>query len=102
MQQKLKRELIADGICQKVIENNPYGFILRPDLKEKTGGMLNGAYHKNLDYQGKGIEDRFKIGNTTAYPIDAVVAFIKKKIISQNTKTPPSPSIVKTGQGLKE
>jgi len=96
MSENLSQEQIVDDICNRIIKNNPYGFILRPDLKEKTGGMLTGAYHKNLDYQGKGIENKFKIGNTTAYPIDAVVAFVKKKITLQNKKTPTSQSIAKT------
>ena len=87
MQKDLNIDQIAHDICQKIIESNPYGFILRPDLKEKTGGLLNGSYHKNLDCIGKGIKNRFKVGNTTAYPIDCVIEFLKKKISYPKAKS---------------
>ena len=90
MQKDLNIDQIAHDICQKIIESNPYGFILRPDLKEKTGGLLNGSYHKNLDCIGKGIKNRFRVGNTTAYPIDSIIEFVKDKIVCPGGRTPLS------------
>ena len=88
MQKNLNIDQIALDICQKIIDRNPYGFILRPALKEKTGGLLNGSYHKNLDCIGKGIKNRFRVGNTTAYPIADVIEFLKEKIVCPVEKTP--------------
>ncbi len=88
MEQDLNPNQIVQGIFQKIIKNNPYGFILRPDLKEKTGGLLNGSYHKNLDCIGKGIKNRFIVGNTTAYPIADVIEFLKEKIVCPVGKIP--------------
>ena len=96
MEQDLNPNQIVQGIFQKIIKNNPYGFILRPDLKEKTGGLLNGSYHKNLDCIGKGIKNRFKVGNTTAYPVDCVIEFLKKKI--SYPKVNPGPHYKSTSQ----
>lgn len=87
MQKDFNIDQIAHDICQKIIDKNPYGFILRPDLKEKTGGLLNGSYHKNLDCIGKGIKNRFRVGNTTAYPIADVIEFLKEKIVCPAGKT---------------
>ncbi len=69
-----------DQIIQTIINNNPYGFILRPKLKEKTGGLLNGRTMANLDCLGKGIKTSFKVGRRTAYPIEAVVEYLREKV----------------------
>lgn len=79
-QDSLPVQLDIDRILQNIIDNNPYGFILRPDLREKTGGLLHGRTMANLDSLGRGIKGRFRVGNTTAYPIDSVVQFLKDKI----------------------
>jgi len=86
MSENLIQKNIVDVICERIIKNNPYGLILRTDLKTKTGGILNGSYHKNLDRKGIGIKNSFIIGNTVAYPINDVIAFIKKKIIFPDKK----------------
>ena len=70
----------VEEIIQKIVETNPYGFILRPDLKEKTGGLLHGRTMANRDSMKTGIKNRFKVGNVTAYPIDSVVEFLKDRI----------------------
>jgi hypothetical protein len=71
---------IIENVCQKIIDNNPYGFILRPDLNRKTGGLLKSGHISNLDCAGKGIENRFKIGIVNAYPVDSVVKFLRAKM----------------------
>jgi len=71
---------IIKEILQRIIDNNPYGFILRPELKEKTGGLLHGRSMANMDCLGRGIQNRFLVGNTTAYPVESVVQFLKDKI----------------------
>ncbi len=70
----------VEQIIQRIVENNPYGFILRPDLKEKTGGLLHGRTMANLDSLGTGIKNRFRVGHVTAYPVDSIVEFIKGRI----------------------
>ena len=70
-----------DQIIQSIIDNNPYGFILRPNLNEKTGGLLNSRYMANLDSLGQGIKHRFKVGKKTAYPISSVIEFLRDKVI---------------------
>lgn len=71
----------VEDIIQNIKEQNPYGFILRPDLREKTGGLLHGKTMANMDSLGKGIENRFLIGRVTAYPIESIIEFLRKKII---------------------
>jgi hypothetical protein len=81
---------IIENICQKIIENNPYGFIKRPDLERKTGGLIKKGHASNLDCAGKGIENRFKIGSVNAYPVDSVVKFLKGKMSVPAIKIPAS------------
>ncbi len=76
-----KTNHFIDRIIQNIIENNPYGFILRPDLREKTGGLLHGRTMANMDSLGKGIESRFLVGRVTAYPVESVVKYLKEKIV---------------------
>ena len=75
-----KSKQFIEGILRKIEENNPYGFILRPDLGVKTGGLLHGRTMANRDSAGSGIDNRFKVGKTTAYPIESVISFLKKRI----------------------
>jgi|GEM_PF-1900823 len=75
-----------EDIFQKIIKNNPYGFILRSEIKEKTGGLLSRNYQACLDSKGLGIENRFLLGNTIAYPVDSVIDFLRKKISSPKKK----------------
>ncbi len=91
---------VIEDMFQTIIDNNPYGFILRPDLPEKTGGMI-GSHHyiANLDSLGKGIENRFLVGNTTAYPVASVIKFLRKKISIPKTKI-PAPPIKQSNQSL--
>ena len=70
----------VEKIIEKIIETNPYGFILRPELKEKTGGLLYGRTMANRDSMRTGIKNRFKVGNVTAYPVDSVVEFLRERI----------------------
>ena len=62
-----------------IFKNNPSGWILRADLTEKTGGLLNSRTVANLDSQGTGIPGRITIGKRkVAYPVQAVVDFLSE------------------------
>ena len=76
-----KTNQFVEEIIQNIVQQNPYGFILRPDLRQKTGGLLHGRTMANLDSLGRGIEDRFIVGRVTAYPVDSVVKYLRKKIV---------------------
>ncbi len=66
----------------QIISNNPSGYILRTNLSEKTGGLLNGRTMANLDSSGAhGIKGRISIGRKVAYPVKAVVAYLESKVI---------------------
>jgi len=96
----LDQNKTIEDILQGIVTNNPYGFILRPELPDKTGGMIRSpAYIANLDSDGKGIEGRFLIGNTTAYPVDSVIKFLRKKISIPKKKNPTPPG-KQTNQSL--
>jgi len=67
---------------KEIIENNPSGYILRKDLTEKTGNLLNGRTEANRDSQGIGIPGRILIGTRkVAYPVEAVVKYLQEKIV---------------------
>jgi hypothetical protein len=70
-----------EKIIEKIVENNPYGFILRPKLKEKTGGLLHGRTMANRDSEGNGIANRIIVGRVTAYPVESVIEYLKTKIV---------------------
>jgi len=65
----------------QIIKNNPSGYILRTKLSEKTGGLLHGRTMANLDSMGDlGIQGRISIGRKIAYPVEAVVEYLKSKV----------------------
>nr|NJM04829.1 hypothetical protein [Desulfobacula sp.] len=65
----------------KIVENNPSGIILRKNLKEATGGLLDGGTMANLDSEETGIPERIILGRKVAYPVEAVVAYLQEKAI---------------------
>jgi len=66
----------------EIIRNNPSGYILRKDLTEKTGGLLNGRTEANNDCNGVGIPDRIMIGNRkVAYRVEAIIRYLQEKIV---------------------
>lgn len=67
----------------RIVENCPSGIILRTKLSEATGGLINGRTMANLDCMGKGIPGRFSIGRKVAYPVEAVVEYLKSKLIGE-------------------
>ena len=75
----------------KIIKNSPSGWILRTDLSEKTGGILNGRREANNDCKGIGIPGRISIGRKVAYPIEAVVEYLQSKV-TVNQAVPCNPS----------
>jgi len=66
---------------QSIIDNTPTGFIMRKDIKEKTGGLLHPRTMANLDCLGEGIPEKFRIGNQICYPINAVVEFLESRVV---------------------
>lgn len=64
----------------QIIKNNPSGYILRTKLSEKTGGLLHGRTMANLDSLGIGISGKISIGRKVAYPVEAVVDYLKSKV----------------------
>jgi len=65
---------------EHIIRNNPSGYIIRKNLSEKTGGLLHGRTMANLDSAGEGIPGRISIGRKVAYPVQAVVDYLKSKV----------------------
>ncbi len=63
----------------KIRKNNPSGYILRKDISEKTGGLLNAGTMANFDSKGIGIKGRVKIGRNTAYPVNEVIKYLQSK-----------------------
>ena len=62
-----------------IVKNNPSGWIIRPNINEKTGGLLDRRTMANLDSLGKGIPGRITSGRKVAYPVQAVVEFLIKR-----------------------
>jgi len=74
-----KSPLVPD--FEGIIKNNPSGYILRSELQEATGGLLNGRTMANLDCQGDGISERIEFGRKRAYPVQAVIKYLQERII---------------------
>ena len=50
--------------------------VAREQIGDFTGGVLNSKTMANLDCQGKGVPERFKIGRKTVYPIDGLISWL--------------------------
>lgn len=70
---------VLQALEEKLSEKFPFG-IPRKKIGVATGGILHPRSLANLDCLGKGIEGRFKIGRSTVYPVDCVLAFIRSKM----------------------
>jgi len=57
----------------------PSGIVARQEIKRFTGGVLSEKYLANLDCQGIGPENRFKIGGKIAYPVDSLITWLEKR-----------------------
>ena len=65
----------------EIRENNPSGYILRGNLKQATGGLLDGRTMANLDCKGEGISECIEFGRKRAYPVEAVIKFLQEKVV---------------------
>jgi hypothetical protein len=64
-----------------IAQNNPSGWILRTNLTEATGGMLNSRTEANNDSKRVDcIEGRIVIGKRKiAYPVESVIKKLQEK-----------------------
>ena len=66
-----------------IVESNPCGFITRARLPEATGYLISSKWAAAMDSDPEldGIHGRFKIGRKVCYPVNEVVAFLKRKTL---------------------
>jgi hypothetical protein len=53
------------------------GYVFRKDLWNFTGGIIKNKTMATFDSQGRGIEEKYIVGNKTVYPIDSVIAWLE-------------------------
>ena len=58
-------------------EQWPRTFVLRSEVGNFSAGLITPGTIRNLDSQGKGPRDRFRIGKRVCYPTSALVEFLK-------------------------
>jgi hypothetical protein len=55
--------------------------VRRKDLAKFSGGLLDPRSVANDDSRGKGIRPRFRVGRHTAYPVEAVVEYLRRRTV---------------------
>lgn len=57
----------------KLKEMYPNGFVARTEIKNATGGAISPRYMANLDSEGVGVPNAFRIGVKVCYPVDDLI-----------------------------
>jgi len=63
----------------KLAKKWPSAIVFRSEIGKFTGGFISRGYLSNLDCAGKGPRERIRVGRQIAYPVEAVVAWLKKR-----------------------
>jgi len=64
---------------QLMADQWPSPFVARQEVERFTGGIVNPKYIANLDSQGKGPEDRIRVGRKIAYPVASFIAWLEER-----------------------
>jgi len=55
-------------------------FVSRKQVAKFSGGLLNPRTLANYDCKGEGPRERFRVGRDVAYPVDALIEWLEKRI----------------------
>ena len=59
--------------------NWPSTLVVRSEVGRFSGGVVTSNYIANMDCRGLGPAERIRIGRKIAYPVDALVDWLKEK-----------------------
>ncbi len=69
----------SDKILESLAERWPSEIVARKEIGKFTGGVLSSRTLANMDSKGTGIPERFLLANQVAYPVSAVIAWLKSR-----------------------
>lgn len=64
-----------------MIDKWPSPIVARSEVSRFSGGLLHPRTLANLDARGEGPKTRIKQGRKVAYPVDALIEFMRERCI---------------------
>jgi hypothetical protein len=65
---------------RQAAEMYPSTMIAREEVPAFTGGALSAGYMANLDSEGQGPANPFKVGRRQCYPVESLVAWLISRL----------------------
>ena len=69
----------SDKVLESLGTRWPSEIVARKEIGKFTGGILSARTLANMDSRGDGIPERFLLANQVAYPVSAVIAWLKER-----------------------
>ena len=69
----------TDKVLDSLAAGWPSQIVARKEIGKFTGGILSARTLANMDSRGDGIPERFLLANQVAYPVSAVIAWLKTR-----------------------
>ena len=66
-------------VLDSLADRWPSEIVARKEIGKFTGGVLSSRTLANMDSKGTGIPERFLLANQVAYPVSAVIAWLKER-----------------------
>lgn len=64
-------------VLKKLASRWPSSIVARGEIRKFSGGLLNPRTLANLDCQGRGPANRFRVGRKVAYPVSDLVLWME-------------------------
>jgi len=82
-------------IFEEMVKVWPSAIVARTEIYSFTGGLMSEKYIANLDSQGNGPANRFRVGRKIAYPVIDVVKWLESR--GSKIKKGPKEYVKKVG-----
>ena len=69
----------ANKVLDSLADRWPSEIVARKEIARFTGGILSARTLANMDSRGDGIPERFLLANQVAYPVLAVIQWLKSR-----------------------
>ena len=69
----------TDRVLEALGDRWPSEIVARKSIGKFTGGILSARTLANMDSRGDGIPERFLLANQVAYPVLAVIQWLKSR-----------------------
>jgi hypothetical protein len=64
----------------KLMESWPSPYVARREVERFTGGMIKARTLANRDSLGTGVPERFTVGTSVVYPVEALVSWLERLV----------------------